>query len=166
LRKRGVDVLLIDRDEPGRGCSYGNSGAISSASVVPLATPGIIRSVPGMLGKPDSPLFLPWRYLPQALPWLLQFVQASRKDRELASAKHLPELHHEAVARRMAWARELGRPDLSMQRGHLHLSPDKAALRRDAFGWHLRRDHGVQYHIRDRDGILRLEPNGTPRYQT
>lgn len=166
LRKRGVDVLLIDRDEPGRGCSYGNSGAISSASVVPLATPGIIRSVPGMLGKPDSPLFLPWRYLPQALPWLLQFVQASRKDRVLASAKHLAELHHEAVARHIALASEVGRPDLIIQRGHLHLYPDKAALQRDAFGWQLRRDHGVQYQILDRDGILQLEPNVSPRYQT
>jgi len=30
LVKRGAEVTLIDRDEPGRGCSYGNSGAISA----------------------------------------------------------------------------------------------------------------------------------------
>ena len=31
LRKRGAEVTLVDRDEPGRGCSFGNSGAISLA---------------------------------------------------------------------------------------------------------------------------------------
>ena len=44
LRRRGADVVLLDRDEPGHGCSFGNSGAISTSSVVPLATPGILRS--------------------------------------------------------------------------------------------------------------------------
>ena len=29
LARRGLAVTLLDRDEPGRGCSYGNSGAIT-----------------------------------------------------------------------------------------------------------------------------------------
>ena len=29
LLRRGANVLLIDRDEPGLGCSYGNAGAVS-----------------------------------------------------------------------------------------------------------------------------------------
>ena len=41
LLRRGADVLLIDRDEPGLGCSYGNAGAVSFGSVAPLAMPGI-----------------------------------------------------------------------------------------------------------------------------
>jgi len=27
LLRRGADVTLVDRDEPGLGCSYGNAGA-------------------------------------------------------------------------------------------------------------------------------------------
>ena len=42
LRQRGEDVTLIDRDAPGRGCSFGNSGAISPGSVAPLAMPGLL----------------------------------------------------------------------------------------------------------------------------
>ena len=49
LAKRGAEVTLIDRDEPGRGCSYGNSGAISAGSVAPVAMPGVLASVPKML---------------------------------------------------------------------------------------------------------------------
>ena len=70
LRKRGAEVTLIDRDEPGQGCSYGNSGAISPGSVAPLAMPGILATVPRMLSDPHSPLYLPWTYLPWAAPWL------------------------------------------------------------------------------------------------
>ena len=41
LLRRGANVALIDSDEPGRGCSYGNAGALSSGSVAPLAMPGV-----------------------------------------------------------------------------------------------------------------------------
>src|SRR5205085_7592093 len=74
LRKRGAEVTLVDRGDPGRGCSFGNSGAISPGSVAPLAMPGVIASVPRMLLDDESPLYLPLRYLPRALPWLLRFV--------------------------------------------------------------------------------------------
>ena len=45
LRRRGAAVTLVDRDEPGSGCSFGNSGAISPGSVAPLAMPGVLASV-------------------------------------------------------------------------------------------------------------------------
>ena len=66
LRKRGYGVALIDRDAPGHGCSYGNSGAISPSSVAPLAMPGVLASVPRMLLDAASPLRLPLAYLPRA----------------------------------------------------------------------------------------------------
>ena len=58
-------VVLVDRDEPGRGCSFGNSGAISPGSVAPLAMPGVLASVPRMLLDPQSPLRVPLSYLPR-----------------------------------------------------------------------------------------------------
>src|SRR5690242_13869709 len=69
LVKRGAKVTLVDRDDPGRGCSYGNSGAISPGSVAPLAMPGVLRTVPRMLLDAASPLRLPPAYAWQALPW-------------------------------------------------------------------------------------------------
>ena len=49
LLRRGASVTLIDREEPGRGCSFGNAGALSSGGVSPLAMPGVLRDGPGML---------------------------------------------------------------------------------------------------------------------
>lgn len=165
LRCRGARVTLIDRDEPGRGCSYGNSGAISPGSVAPLAMPGILKSVPGMLLDPESPLRLPLAYLPRALPWLARFVTASRLDAVADAARRLAEIHAGAVERHVALAREVGVPELVLRHGHLHLYPDEAALAKDAGGWRLREQYGYRFERLDRQGILDLEPAIGPRYR-
>src|SRR5262245_37182328 len=78
LLRRGADVILIDRDEPGRGCSYGNSGSMGAGSVAPLAMPGVMRDALRMLLDPSAPLHIPLSYLSAAAPWLARFVRASR----------------------------------------------------------------------------------------
>src|SRR4051812_16471666 len=97
LAKRGARVTLVDADGPGRGCSFGNSGAISEGSVAPLAMPGIIRSAAKMMLDAQSPLRLPLSYLPRALPWLTQFVASAKPDRVETIAAALRELHVNAV---------------------------------------------------------------------
>jgi D-amino-acid dehydrogenase len=165
LRKRGHEVTLIDRDEPGRGCSFGNSGAISPSSVAPLAMPGIIASIPSMLHDRESPLYLPWRYLPTALPWLMRFVTSALPSRVARSSTKLAALHANAVERHVALAHEVGVPELVVRRGHLHLYPDQSALDKDAASWRLRDQHGYRFEKHDRHGILALEPNVGTRYQ-
>jgi D-amino-acid dehydrogenase len=165
LRKRGAEVRLLDRDEPGSGCSYGNSGAISPGSVAPVAMPGIVRSLPGMLADAESPLFVRLAYFPQALPWLLRFLASATPEKVEATAKKLAALHAGAVDAHEAMTRELGVPELFLRRGHLHLYPDDAALAKDAGGWRLRAAHGFQVERLDRGGIEALEPNLAARYR-
>src|SRR5215472_16291844 len=80
LLRRGADVTLVDRDEPGLGCSYGNAGALSSGSVAPAAMPGVMRDALTMLLDPAAPLRIPLAYLPKAAPWLRRFVRASQAN--------------------------------------------------------------------------------------
>jgi len=165
LRKRGREVVLVDRDAPGHGCSFGNSGAISPSSVAPLAMPGLLRSVPGMLLNAASPLRLPLAYLPRALPWLSAFVASARPVRVAAAAERLSALHAHAVERHVALAHEVGVPELLACRGHLHVYPDAAALAKDAAGWRMRREYGFTVEQLDRAGIDALEPGVGPRYR-
>lgn len=165
LRKRGADVTLVDRNEPGSGCSFGNSGAISPGSVAPLAMPGVLASVPRMLLDEASPLYLPVRYLPRALPWLMRFVASARPAAAEASAGKLAALHAGALDAHEAMSRELGVPELFLKRGHLHLYPDEAALSKDAGGWRMRQAYGVQVERLDREGIQALEPAVPARYR-
>ncbi|MGH6928367.1 MAG: FAD-dependent oxidoreductase, partial [Dongiaceae bacterium] len=81
LQRDGHRVTLIDRQGPGEGASKGNAAVIAAESCVPVATPGILWRVPGMLMDPLGPLAIRWRYLPKLAPWLWEFVKASSPAR-------------------------------------------------------------------------------------
>jgi D-amino-acid dehydrogenase len=165
LALRGAAVTLVDRDEPGSGCSFGNSGAISPGSVAPLAMPGVIRSIPSMLRDRESPLYLPLRNLLPALPWLARFVAAAHPARVERSARALAELHAGAVEKHAALAGAIGAPDLLLRRGHLHVYPDEAALAKDGAAWAMRERFGFRAERLDRHGIEALEPRIAPGYR-
>ena len=165
LAKRGASVTLIDRDAPGHGCSYGNSGAISPASIAPVAMPGVLASVPSMLMDPESPLFLPLAYLPRALPWLARFVASASPKRVAVTAKKLADLHAGSIDAHLALSREVGVPELILRGGHLHLYPDEAALAKDAGGWKLREQYGYKFERLGRTALHTLEPRVGKRYQ-
>ncbi len=164
LLRGGAQVTLVDRDEPGRGASFGNSGAISTGSVAPLAMPGVIASSPRMLLDPTSPLHVPLSYLPRALPWLTRFALAARPAEVERISLALHQLHRAAVEHHIALATEVGAPELVVRRGHLHLYPDAQALAKDNGAWRLRERHGIAFERIDRDGIAALEPAIAPRY--
>lgn len=164
LQKRGAQVTLIERGEPGRGASYGNSGALSPGSVAPLAMPGVLKDVPGMLLDPQGPLHIPPDYVFTALPWLLRFVAASQRERVAKISDALAKLHAGAIDHHIELTREIGAPELILKRGHLHLYPDEAALAKDAGGWKLRQQHGVHFERVGREQIMALEPQVGPRY--
>ena len=164
LARLGLQVSMIDRDEPGHGCSFGNSGAISESSVAPLAMPGILASVPSMLLDRKGPLHLPLAHLPSALPWLAQFVVSARPAMVERAASALAALHAGAIERHEALAREIGVPELIARCGHLHLYPDNEALQKDAGGWALREKMGFHLERLGRDEILALEPAIPARY--
>ena len=166
LQKRGAEVTLIDRDEPGRGCSYGNSGAISTGSVAPLAMPGIVSSLPAMLLDREGPLHLPWSYLPRALPWLARFVASATPATVARSSDRLAQIHAGAIERHEALCREVGVPELFLRRGHLHLYRDEKSLAKDAAVWRLREQHGFRFERLDRAGILALEPRVGRGYES
>src|SRR5688572_16595352 len=78
LQRDGFAVTLMDRDEPGGGCSSGNAGMIQTGSVVPLARPGVLSRVPAMLLDKKGPLVIRWGHLPRLASWLLDFMLAAK----------------------------------------------------------------------------------------
>ena len=101
LQREGFKVRLIEKGEPGRAASFGNSGSFGVASCVPFGMPGILKKVPRMLFDPDSPLKLRWSHVPRALPWFLRFIEAARPSRveAIAAARNSLLVHtHEGYA--------------------------------------------------------------------
>jgi D-amino-acid dehydrogenase len=61
LQRDGWNVTLIDPRPPGEACSFGNCGMRSDGAALPIATPGILKHVPGMIMDPMGPLTWRWR---------------------------------------------------------------------------------------------------------
>ena len=58
LQKKGFQVTLFDREEPGSAASYGNAGHFSPYASVPLNRPDVIADVPSMLISSRGPCLL------------------------------------------------------------------------------------------------------------
>ncbi len=104
LQRAGRQVVVLDPDLPGSGCSHGNAGVIAVDHVLPLARPAVLRGLPAMLGDPDSPLYLKLSRVPGLIPWLLRMAWASRPANVDRGSVALANLVSGAVG---AWRAEL-----------------------------------------------------------
>ncbi|WP_245555323.1 NAD(P)/FAD-dependent oxidoreductase [Hahella ganghwensis] len=104
LQQAGFKVCLIDREGIGEGCSRGNAGHFATEQVLPLATPGLLWKIPGMLMDPLGPVAIRWPYLPQITPWLLRFMLNTRSKPFNIGAQALEALNTASLP---AWKRLL-----------------------------------------------------------
>jgi glycine/D-amino acid oxidase-like deaminating enzyme len=163
LAKRGLRPLVLDARKPG-AASSGNAGAISHGSVAPLAMPGILKQVPGMMMDPKGALHIPMRYWLKAAPWLLRFVASARTEKVEAAADALAALFFGTLDRHKEIVAAEGAPELIREAGQIYLYRDDAQLAKDKAGLDLRRRHGLRIEVLDRAGLAALEPAVAPAY--
>ena len=93
LQKKGFQVTLFDREEPGnQAASYGNAGHFSPYASVPVNRPDILTDVPSMLLSSTGPLALKWNYIPKMITWFLKFIRNCTKKRMLHTAKYMHQI--------------------------------------------------------------------------
>ncbi|MCC7426048.1 MAG: FAD-dependent oxidoreductase [Alphaproteobacteria bacterium] len=163
LQRQGFAVTLVDRDEPGRGCSYGNGGAISPDFCVPIALPGMLRRVPGWLLDPEGPLVVRWRHLPAALPWLIRWVRAGRLDRVEAYARALRALHAPSYARYREILGDRASGLIEMT-GQIYVWRSQAAGPTEALSQRIRESHGVEARVLAAHEIRQMDPALEPGF--
>jgi D-amino-acid dehydrogenase len=158
LQRAGMAVTLIDRDDPGEGCSSGNAGNLGSGSCVPASLPGTLPKVPAMLRVPLHPRARRWRRLPAALPWFVRFVRAGRPDRVEAIADALHSLQWRLFDAYAPLVADAGAEDLIQRDGKLFVYESRAAFEGDVLGVELRRRRGIVLEDLDGDGVRRIAP--------
>jgi len=121
LVKRGLTVALIDRAEPGRGTSYGNSGIIEGNTVFPAAFPSSFAELAGIALKRSSVANYHLGFLPKIAPWLAAFRAASQPARLVETAQIMRPLLARAVPEHEAFAAEAGAERHFTRRGWLKL---------------------------------------------
>lgn len=165
LQRDGHRVTLIDRGEPGEGASFGNAGAVTRDSCVPLAMPGFLRKVPRMMLDPRGPLIVRWGYLPRLAPWLAGLVRASRPERVEAISKALTELCDRVEPAWLELARRCGTQDLLRPVGWLKVYSTDAGFAATRSERDLMARRGRSFEILGADELRQLEPNLAPLFR-
>lgn len=128
LQREGHRVLLLDRDAPGMGASFGNAGHIATEQVFPLASPAVIRGALGYLFDTDSPLRIDPRYLIPILPWLARFTWAARPSAFARGSGALASLQVTAAADFADLLRDARAEAMLHMDGHLVLVETAASI--------------------------------------
>lgn len=162
LVRRGVGVTLVDPAPPGEGCSFGNAGCLSRASIVPLGLPGMWRKVPGYLMDPEGPFRIHWGYALRVAPWMLALQRASRLQRVNEIADALQPLLDPSITEWRTLAAWAGVPDLIRQEGYAFVYETEQAFLGDRLGRELRGARGVRIEILRGGEIREFDPALSP----
>jgi D-amino-acid dehydrogenase len=143
LQRDGHTVTLVDRDNPGEGCSKGNAGILATEYMFPLATPKTLRQVPRMLLDPRGPLCIRWRYLPRLLPWLLRFMACAKPKTVVASGRALVALLTGALDAYWPLLDQAGARALVHTNGWVYVYESEKSFVADREERELQRQHGT-----------------------
>ncbi|NTJ62200.1 FAD-dependent oxidoreductase [Agrobacterium rhizogenes] len=158
LQRRGQSVVLIDRNAPGQGASYGNMASIAVTEFMPASRPGIWAQMPKWLLDPEGPVRIRPSYVPRLIPWFLRFLAASRpsKLRELEEAgATLCIRAHEDLE---VLLKATGLQHMLSAEGCLSLYSDEAEFRADREHIEILERFGFRHEILGGNAIRDLEP--------
>ena len=94
LAKRGVEVVVIERDVIGEGASKGNTGWVSPTISFPLASPGTLAMGLKSAFDPNGALVIRPELDTRWLRWLWAFRGAASRERFLSGVEALHNLNH------------------------------------------------------------------------
>ncbi len=163
LQKKGYEVTLFDRDEPGNAASYGNAGHFSPYASVPLNRPDVLTDVPAMLISSRGPLALKWNYVPKMIPWFLKFMLNCRKNKMMHTAKNMHQILNLALPAFDELFEEINLDGLVESNGILYVWTDQNLKSRELEN-KIRQELGVRQQLVNPKEIHDLEPNLKPFY--
>lgn len=158
LQRDGHDVVVIDREGPAAGTSYGNGGVLASCAVVPVNSPGLIKNAPGMLLRADSPLFLRWSYLPKMLPWLAKYLSRANVDDAKHVAKALTYILHDSLEQHQALAKGTQAEKWLKPSDYIFVYETRADFEKEAFAWRVRREMGYTWDELNAEAFNQYDP--------
>ena len=164
LQKKGFDVTLFDRDDPGSPvASYGNAGHFSPYACVLMNRPDILTDVPAMLLSSTGPLALKWNYVPKMMPWLFQFIKNCTTKKMMHTAKNMHQILDIALSAYDELFENIDLDGLVEKKGILYIWNDQSLKSRE-LEIKVRDELGVDQQVVSPKEIHDLEPNIKPFY--
>ena len=159
LQKKGHQVTLFDREEPGaQAASYGNAGHFSPYASVPVNRPDILTDVPAMLLSSTGPLALKWNYIPKMIPWFLKFIKNCSKKNMMHTAKYMHQILDLALPAYDELFEEIDLDGLVENKGIMYIWNDQNLKSRE-LEINIRNEIGAEQQLLNKHEIHDLEPN-------
>ena len=163
LQKKGFEVTLFDRGEPGNSATYGNAGHFSPYASVPLNRPDVLTDIPSMLLSSRGPLALKWNYVFKMIPWFIKFIMNCSKKNMMHTAKNMHQILNLALPAYDELFEEIDINGLVENKGIIYIWNDKNLKSRELEN-NIRKELGVDHQILSPKEIHDLEPNIKPIY--
>lgn len=158
LQRLGKKVILIDREGPAAGTSYGNGGVLASTAIVPVPGPGLITKAPKMLLSPDEPLFVKWRYLFKLMPWLLPYLSHANGADAAKNAAAMVHIIGDSLADHQSLANGTKAEHYIIPSDYVFAYRNRDHFADEAFAWQLRRDNGFEWQEIEGSAVQDYEP--------
>ena len=159
LQKKGYQVILFDKDEPGKSsASYGNAGHFSPYASIPLNRPDILADVPAMLLSSSGPLALKWNYVPKMIPWFLKFLKNCSTKNMMHTAKYMHQILDIALPAYDELFEEIDLSELVENKGIMYIWNDQNLKSRE-LEINIRNEIGAEQQLLNQKEIHDLEPN-------
>ena len=164
LQKKGFNVTLFDRDEPGsHAASYGNAGHFSPYASLSLNRTDVLADVPAMLLSSTGPLALKWNYVPKMIPWFMKFIFNTTKNKMMHTAKNMHQILNLALPAYDELFDEIDLEGLVENKGILYIWNDQNLKSRE-LEINVREELGIKQQLVNKAEIHDLEPHIKPIY--
>lgn len=165
LVKCGAVVGLLDRGEPGRGTSYGNTGIIEANTLFPAPFPASLRSLLriGLKRAPEADYHL--ATLLRIAPWLLAYRRNSSPQQLLAFMTAMRPLFERAIIEHESLMAESNARRWLRHTGWLKLYRSDASFAATARERAIAEDAGMAVQTMDVDQAAALEPSLKPAFR-
>jgi len=80
LARDGRKATVLEQNQIGSACSYGNAGLVAVSHIAPLAAPGVLTQGIKWMFDPEGPFYIKPRVSADLISWLWQFARACRGE--------------------------------------------------------------------------------------
>ena len=163
LQKKGIDVTLFDKDEPGCAASYGNAGHFSPYAALQLNRSDVLSDVPAMLLSSRGPLALKWNYFVKMLPWFSKYIMNCSEKKMMHTAKYMHQILDISLDAYDELFADINLDGLVEKKGIMYVW-EKKGIKSRKIEIDIREKLGVKQKILNPKEVHDLEPNLKPFY--
>ncbi len=163
LQKKGIDVTLFDKDEPGCAASYGNAGHFSPYASLQLNRSDVLSDVPAMLLSSRGPLALKWNYFVKMIPWFSKYIMSCSEKKMMHTAKYMHQILDISLNAYDELFADINLDGLVEKKGIMYVW-EKKGIKSRKIEINIREKLGVKQKILNPKEVHDLEPNLKPFY--